>query len=44
MKKAIIVYESVYGNTKKIAEAISEGINKFEGVECVINVESCTFY
>ena len=36
MKKAIIVYESVYGNTKKIAEAISEGINKVEGVECLI--------
>jgi flavodoxin len=36
MKKAIIVYESVYGNTKKIAEAISKGINKLEGVECVV--------
>lgn len=36
MKKAIIVYESVYGNTKKIAEAICEGINKVEGVKCVI--------
>ena len=34
MKKAIIVYESVYGNTKKIAEAICEGMNKVEGVEC----------
>ncbi len=36
MKKAIIVYESVYGNTKKIAEALCEGINMVEGVECVI--------
>ncbi|MBY8998960.1 MAG: flavodoxin family protein [Candidatus Thorarchaeota archaeon] len=36
MKKAIIVYESVYENTKKIAEAISDGINKVEGVECVV--------
>ena len=36
MKKAIIIYESVYGNTKKIAEAISEGINKVDGVECLI--------
>ncbi|MFW9870087.1 MAG: flavodoxin family protein [Candidatus Thorarchaeota archaeon] len=36
MKTAIIVYESVYGNTRKIAEAISEGINTVEGVECVI--------
>jgi flavodoxin len=36
MKKAIIVYESVYGNTKKIAEAIASGINEQEGVECVL--------
>ena len=36
MKKAIIVYESLYGNTKKIAEAISKGISKVEGVECLI--------
>ncbi len=36
MKKTIIVYESLYGNTKKIAEAISEGINKVDGVECVV--------
>ncbi|MHA2359543.1 MAG: flavodoxin family protein, partial [Candidatus Thorarchaeota archaeon] len=36
MKKAIVVYESVYGNTKMIAEAISQGINEVEGVECVI--------
>ncbi|MHA2026473.1 MAG: flavodoxin family protein [Candidatus Thorarchaeota archaeon] len=36
MKKAIIVYESVYGNTKKIAESICDGINKVEGVDCVI--------
>ncbi len=36
MKRAIIVYESVYGNTKKVAEAISNGINATEGVECII--------
>ena len=36
MKKAIIIYESVYGNTKKIAEAICEGINKVEGVDCIV--------
>lgn len=36
MKKAIIVYESVYGNTKKIAESICNGINKVEGVDCII--------
>jgi len=34
MKRAIIVYESVYGNTKKVAEAIAEGIQQAEGVEC----------
>ena len=36
MKRAIIVYESVYGNTKKIAEAISKGINSTDGVDCVV--------
>lgn len=36
MKKAIIVYESLYGNTKKIAEAICAGISKVEGVDCLV--------
>lgn len=36
MKKAIIVYESLYGNTKKIAEGICEGISKVEGVDCMV--------
>ncbi len=36
MKQAIIVYESVYDNTKRIAEAISQGINSVEGIECLI--------
>jgi flavodoxin len=36
MKKAIIVYESVYGNTKKIAEAISKGINEHVEIESII--------
>ncbi|MFW9974106.1 MAG: flavodoxin family protein [Candidatus Thorarchaeota archaeon] len=36
MKKAIIIYESIYGNTKKIAEAICKGINEVEGAECLI--------
>ncbi|MFW9792902.1 MAG: flavodoxin family protein [Candidatus Thorarchaeota archaeon] len=36
MKTAIIVYESVYGNTKKIAEAIRNGMNTVENIECVI--------
>ncbi len=34
MKRAIIVYESVYGNTKKVAEAIAEGMQQVESVEC----------
>ena len=36
MKKTIIVYESLYGNTKKVAEAICEGINTVDGVNCVV--------
>ncbi len=36
MKTAIIVYESVYGNTKKIADAICQGVSKVEGVECLV--------
>jgi len=36
MKTAIIVYESVYGNTKKIAEAISQGISSVDGIECIV--------
>jgi flavodoxin len=36
MKKAIIVYESVYGNTKKIAEAINKGINEHAEIESII--------
>ncbi|MFW9961181.1 MAG: flavodoxin family protein, partial [Candidatus Thorarchaeota archaeon] len=36
MKKVIIVYESVYGNTKKIAEAIASGIDEYEGAKCVV--------
>jgi flavodoxin len=33
MVKVIVVYESVYGNTKRVAEAIIEGINEVEGME-----------
>ncbi len=36
MKRAIIVYESVYGNTKAIAEAIAEGLQQTEGIECKV--------
>jgi len=33
MTKALIVYESKYGNTKKVAEMISEGMKETAGVE-----------
>ncbi|TFG94573.1 flavodoxin family protein [Candidatus Thorarchaeota archaeon] len=36
MKKVIIVYESVYGNTKKIAEAISKGINEHAELDAIV--------
>ena len=36
MTKAIIVYESVYGNTKKVAESIAQGIREKEGVICEV--------
>ena len=35
--KALIVYDTKYGNTKKIAELIAEGINSVEGNEITIN-------
>jgi flavodoxin len=36
MKKAIIVYESVYGNTKRIAEAISRGISEQAQIDSIV--------
>ncbi|MEM2916750.1 MAG: flavodoxin family protein [Candidatus Bathyarchaeia archaeon] len=33
MAKALVVYESKYGNTKRVAEAIVEGINEAGNVE-----------
>ena len=36
MKKVIIVYESVYGNTKKVAEAISKGISENSELETIV--------
>ncbi|UCE09497.1 MAG: flavodoxin domain-containing protein [Candidatus Thorarchaeota archaeon] len=36
MKQAIIVYESKYGNTKRIAEAIGQGIRASGEIECVV--------
>jgi len=37
MAKAIIVYESKYGNTKLAAENILEGIRQVEGIEATID-------
>jgi len=37
MVKAIVIYESKYGNTKRVAEAIVEGIREVQGVETVLN-------
>lgn len=34
--KVIVVYESKYGNTKPVAETITEGMSKSEGIETVI--------
>ncbi len=36
LKKAIIVYESVYGNTEQIAIAIAEGIQESGDIECKV--------
>ena len=36
LKKAIIVYESVYGNTEQIAIAIAEGIQQSGDIECKV--------
>lgn len=33
MLKAIVVYESKYGNTKRVAKAITEGIREVESIE-----------
>ena len=36
MAKVIVVYESKYGNTKRVAETIVEGINEIEKIEAVL--------
>jgi flavorubredoxin len=36
MTKAIIIYESIYGNTKKVAEAIAEGIRDSGAIDCTL--------
>ncbi len=35
--KALIVFESRYGNTKRVAEAIVEGMRQVEGIEAVLS-------
>jgi flavorubredoxin len=37
VKKAIIVYESKYGNTKLVAEGIAEGMRKASPMEVVVS-------
>ena len=36
MAKVIVVYESKYGNTKRVAETVIEGINEIEKIEAVL--------
>ena len=36
LKRAIIVFESIYGNTKKVAEAIAEGLTQTGNIECEV--------
>ena len=36
MKRIVLIYESIYGNTKKVAESIAEGIESVEGLECSV--------
>ena len=36
MTKAIVIYESKYGNTKRVAETIIAGINEIERIEAVL--------
>ncbi len=37
MPKVIVVYESKYGNTKRVAETIIEGMGEVSGVEAVLS-------
>lgn len=36
MVKVLVVYDTRYGNTKRVAETIVEGINEIESVEAVL--------
>ncbi len=37
MAKVIVVYESKYGNTKRVAETIIEGMREVEGIDTVLS-------
>lgn len=37
MSKILVVYESRYGNTKRVAETIVEGMQRVEGTEIVLS-------
>jgi flavorubredoxin len=37
LAKVIVIYESKYGNTKLVAEAIIEGISEIEGIEAILS-------
>ncbi len=37
MSKILVVYESRYGNTKRVAETIIEGMQRVEGTETALN-------
>ena len=37
MAKVIVIYESKYGNTKLVAETITEGMREVSGIETVLN-------
>ena len=36
MKRALIAYKSIYGNTERLASAVAEGTTESGDVECVI--------
>ncbi len=40
MKKAVIIYESLYGNTKRVAQAIKDGMEQVGDIECSIKKTS----
>ncbi len=37
LSKILVVYESKYGNTKRVAETIVEGMQRVQGIEIALN-------